>query len=88
MLKRKKYLFLIVIFTIMITIIGVSSKVFAFELVPELVNQDSESRKITVLLNVYDLSEYEDGINVASGKLIYDNNVFEEYKEGPIWPKK
>ena len=74
MQKAKKYIILI----IMAIIIGIGSNVFAFEMIPDLVNQDLESRKITILLNISDLSEYEGGVNVASGKLIYDNNIFEK----------
>ena len=68
----------VILILIEIIIIGISSNVFAFELIPELENQNIISRNATILLNVADLSEYENGINVASGKLIYDNNIFEE----------
>lgn len=73
MQKARKYIILVII----AVIIGIGSKVFAFEMIPNLENIDLESRKITVLLNISDLAEYSNGINVASGRLVYDQDVFE-----------
>lgn len=75
MVKKKKY---IILMLVVILIIAIQSKVNAFDVLPSLENQDLVTQEIQISLKLSDLEDYKNGINVASGKLVYDHDIFEK----------
>ena len=73
MLNKKIY----VIFLIVVLILGINIKALAFDLLTKANVQDMKDNKVEISLKISDLKDYEEGINVVSGKLIYDSNIFE-----------
>ena len=70
---KKKICFL---FTILITmVIYIDS--LAFDLDSSVNTQILEEKKIEISLTLSDLGDYPNGINVVSGKLRYDSDIFE-----------
>lgn len=61
----------------MIIIVGIQTEVSAFDLLPNIDQQELQENSIKIYLQLSDLQEYEDGINVLSGKLVYDPEIFE-----------
>ena len=73
MLKKK-----VCVILILITIIlGINIKAFAFDLSTNIDNQSLAEKQIKISLELEGLEDYAKGINVVSGKLMYDTNVFE-----------
>lgn len=70
---KKKILFIL----IMIIIVGIHTEVSAFDLLPNIDQQELQENSIKIYLQLSDLQDYEDGINVLSGKLVYDSDIFE-----------
>ena len=70
---KKKILFIL----IMIIIVGIQTEVSAFDLLPNIDQQELQENSIKIYLQLSDLQDYEDGINVLSGKLVYDSEIFE-----------
>lgn len=75
MVKKKKY---IILMLVVILIIAIQSKVNAFDVLPSLENTDLVTQEIQISLKLSDLADYKNGINVASGKLVYDHDIFEK----------
>ena len=73
MIKKFRFILTIILFIIL----GIQLKVNAFEMLPNLENQDLVTKEFEVTLKLTDLAEYENGINVVSGKLVYDADIFE-----------
>lgn len=73
MQNKKIYIILLIMFII----IGINIKTFAFGLETNVDEQSLEENQVKVSLKLVDLQEYTKGINVVSGKLAYDSNVFE-----------
>ena len=73
MLNKKVYVILIMI----VIILGISIETLAFDLSTNIDKQSLEENQVKVSLELIDLEDYTKGINVVSGKLIYDTNVFE-----------
>lgn len=73
MLKKKIY----VILLIMIIIIGINIDTLAFNMLPKVSIKDVEQKQVKISLEISELEEYKEGINVVSGKLLYDSNIFE-----------
>ena len=73
MLKKKIYIIVLMV----ILILGINIEALAFDLLPKASMQDMEDNKIEISLKISDLGDYEEGINVVSGKLTYDSNIFE-----------
>lgn len=73
MLKKKIYIIVLMV----ILILGINIEALAFDLLPKVSMQDMEDNKIEISLKISDLGDYEEGINVVSGKLTYDSNIFE-----------
>ena len=73
MIKKKLYIIALII----LLTLGINIETLAFDLLPKVSMQDMEDNKIEISLNISDLGDYEEGINVVSGKLIYDSNIFE-----------
>lgn len=70
---KKKVLFVL----IMIIIVGFHIETLAFDLQPNIDQQELEENRIKINLQLSDLQDYEDGINVVSGKFVYDSEIFE-----------
>lgn len=58
-------------------ILGIHIDVSAFNLEPSVNTQILEEKKIEISLTLSDLGDYPNGINVVSGKLRYDSDIFE-----------
>lgn len=72
MLKKK------IIFILLIIIgIGIQTKVSAADLIPSIDQQEQQGNSIKIHLKLSDIQDYEDGINVLSGKLMYNAEIFE-----------
>lgn len=72
-LLKKKVLFI----WIMIMVVGICIDVLAFDLDASVNTQLPEEKEIEITLKVSDLEDYTKGINVVSGKLIYDSDIFD-----------
>ncbi|MGN1297251.1 MAG: hypothetical protein ACI4VH_02295 [Clostridia bacterium] len=72
MLKKK-----ICFLWIIIMILGIHIDVLAFDLDTSINTQILEEKKIEITLKLSDLEDYTNGINVVSGKLKYDSDVFD-----------
>lgn len=70
---KKKILFILII----IMMVGIQTKVLAVDLLPSIDQQELQENSIKIYLQLSDLKDYEDGINVLSGKLVYDSEIFE-----------
>lgn len=58
-------------------ILGIHIDVLAFDLDTSINTQILEEKKIEITLKLSDLEDYTNGINVVSGKLKYDSDVFD-----------
>lgn len=58
-------------------ILGIHIDALAFDLDTSIDTQMLEEKKIEITLKLSDLEDYNNGINVVSGKLRYDSDVFE-----------
>lgn len=58
-------------------ILGIHIDALAFDLDTSIDTQMLEEKKIEITLKLSDLEDYTNGINVVSGKLRYDSDVFE-----------
>lgn len=72
-MAKKKTCFLLII----IMILGIHIKAWAFDLDTSVNTQMLKEKKIEISLTLSDLGDYPNGINVVSGKLRYDSDVFE-----------
>lgn len=70
---KKRILFILII----IMIVGIQTQVLAVNLLPSIDQQELQENSIKIYLKLSDLQDYEDGINVLSGKLVYDPQIFE-----------
>lgn len=57
--------------------VGIQTEVSAVDLIPSIDQQELQENSIKIYLPLSDLQDYEDGINVLSGKLVYDSEIFE-----------
>lgn len=73
MLKKKIYAIILMI----IIILGINIESLGFDLLAETNKNNLEEDKLHISLQLSALQDYEKGINVVSGKFIYDSNVFE-----------
>lgn len=73
MLNKKIYVILLMI----VIILGINLETLAFDLSTNIDKQSLEEKQVKISLELVELEEYTKGINVVSGKLIYDTNVFE-----------
>lgn len=73
MLNKKVYVILLMI----VIILNINIETLAFDLSTNIDKQSLEENQVKVSLELVDLEDYTKGINVVSGKLIYDTNVFE-----------
>lgn len=74
MLRKLKYIILIIIILIM----SVKTYSLAFDFLPYIEKKEILNNEINISLKLSDLEEYDEGLNVVSGKLVYDHNIFEE----------
>lgn len=72
-MQKKKICFLLII----ILMLGIHIDTLAFDLDTSVNTQILEEKKIEISLTLSDLEDYTNGINVVSGKLRYDADVFE-----------
>lgn len=72
MLKKK-----ICFLWIIIIILGIHIDALAFDLDTSINTQILKEKKIEITLKLSDLEDYTNGVNVVSGKLKYDSDVFE-----------
>ena len=73
MLNKKVYVILLMI----VIILNINIETLAFDLSTNIDKQSLEENQVKFSLELVDLEDYTKGINVVSGKLIYDTNVFE-----------
>lgn len=73
MLKKKIYIIILMI----IIILGIHIESLGFSLLANVNQNTLEENKLQIFLQLSALQDYSKGINVVSGKLIYDNNIFE-----------
>ncbi len=72
-MQKKKVLFVLII----LSILGISTNVYAFDLLINIDSKNLYENTFNTTLQVSDLEKNSEGINAISGKIIYDENVFE-----------
>ncbi len=72
-MQKKRICFIVMI----IIIFGIHINTWAFDLETSINTPMLEEKKIELTLKLSDLEDYTNGINVVSGKLKYDSDVFE-----------
>lgn len=74
--KLTKQRMILIIITILV-VLGIQLDSLAFDLQTNIKQQSLQEGEIKIFLKISDLQDYSDGINVVSGKLVYDTNLFE-----------
>ena len=72
-MQKKNVLFVLII----LLILGICTNVYAFDLFLNIDSENLSENTFNTTLQVLDLEKNSEGINAISGKIIYDENVFE-----------